>query len=258
MKTSDTITTVSTGLPNPVWLDPRTNGPRGKSNGGFVAGVLGELAGGTATVRLLETVPLDVPLTVRRISDNRYTLLDGRRALATAEGVDPFTETPPVIPTMAEADAARVAHPFLGVRHRLSTCVVCGPDRVDGMHVTPGPLATNPSVLATPFVPHERDTKGGIVIPSAVWGALDCPSYPADALLRGRLCLLGSITAHRNRDIELGEELVVVGWTRSEGKRSRHTSSALIDRDGHIVASARAVWVELRHQSLVKLLARWS
>ncbi|WP_332666696.1 hypothetical protein [Aeromicrobium sp.] len=258
MKTSDTTTTIRTGLPNPVWLDPRTNGPRGRSNGGFVAGMLAELAGGTATVRLLESVPLDAPLTVRRSRYDRYTLSDGRRALATAVGVNPFTEVPPVIPTMDEALAARDAHPFHGVRHLLSDCVVCGPDRADGLHVTPGPLDSDPSVLATPFVPHERDTISGVVTPSTVWGALDCPSYPAAALLRGRLCLLGSITAHRHRDIELGEELIVVGWTRSEGNRSRHTSSALIDGDGRVVASARAVWVELRHQILAKLIARWS
>lgn len=52
------------------------------------------------------------------------------------------------------------------------------------------------------------------------------------------------------------ENLVVVGWTRGLGTRSVQTASAMIDEDGAVVASARAVWVAVRHQWAVKTIAR--
>lgn len=138
----------------------------------------------------------------------------------------------------------------------LSTCVVCGAERQDGMGVTPGLLANQPDILAAPFVPLERDTTEGVVHPEAVWGALDCPSYPARSLLAHRIGLLGTLTAHRNRDVFLGERLVVVGWTVEHHGRSSQTASAVLDERGEVVASARAVWIELRHQWLARLVGR--
>jgi acyl-CoA thioesterase FadM len=61
----------------------------------------------------------------------------------------------------------------------------------------------------------------------------------------GRLCLLGSLEAHQLRPIDVGEELIVVGWTIGEGRRSVRTASAIIEQTGDVVASARAVWVAI-------------
>ena len=112
-------------------------------------------------------------------------------------------------------------------------------------------------MLASPFVPQERDATDEVVHPEAIWGALDCPSYPATSLLAGRIGLLGTLTTHRNRDVYLGERLVVVGWTIEHHGRSTETASALLDERGDVVASARAVWIELRHQWLLRLADRF-
>jgi hypothetical protein len=127
--------------------------------------------------------------------------------------------------------------------------VVCGPERADGLRVTPGPLEADRDVLAAPFLPTDRFAVDGWVRPAAVWGALDCPSYPAAEARSGRLGLLGTLEAHQVRPIHVGEELVVVGWTVGVGQRSNRTASAIIDRDGEVVASGRAIWVVMRDQS---------
>ena len=97
----------------------------------------------------------------------------------------------------------------------------------------------------------------GVATRSSVWGALDCVSFPAALLRTGTLALLGSLTVHRLREIAVGEPLAAVGWTLGSGTRSHRTASALLDEDGAVVASARAIWVEVRHQRLARLAGRW-
>ncbi|WP_166878782.1 hypothetical protein [Salinibacterium sp. ZJ450] len=240
-------------------LDARLNGPPKSANGGFAAGTIAETLGGTASVRLIRPIPLESPLEVEMDTDGltaSVTDSDHQR-VAEVRRVDPFTMIPPVRPSFADAEAARAASPLQGARHLLSNCVVCGPERRDGLAVTPGPLANRSDVLAAPFVPLERDATDGVVHPEAVWGALDCPSYPATSLLEHRVGLLGTLTAHRNRDVFLGERLVAVGWTVEHHGRSTQTASALLDERGDVVASARAVWIELRRQWLVRLVGRF-
>lgn len=237
-------------------LSGRENGPQGMSNGGFACGTFAGLVGGTAKVTLHEKVPLETELTART-NGRTAQVLAGDRLLAVAEAVEPFVLEPPVRPTGAEAEAAREGHPLRGVRHPLSSCVVCGPERRDGLGVTPGPLESDPDVLATPFRPTTGYAADGVVRPAAIWGALDCTSYSAADYRARRFCLLGSLEAHQVRPVEVTESLVVVGWTRSAGNRSVQTASAMIDEDGAVVASARAVWVAVRHQWAVKTIARF-
>lgn len=239
-------------------FDARLNGPPRSVNGGFASAAIAETLGGTASVRLIRPVPLEEPLDVSVAIDGQSAEVadSGHRLLATATRVDPFTMIPPITPRFGDAEEARAASPLHGARHLLSNCVVCGAHRADGLGVTPGPLTNRRDVLAAPFVPHERDTADGVVDPGAVWGALDCPSYPAASLLDGRIGLLGTMAAHRNRDVFLGERLVVVGWTVQRHGRATDTASALLDENGDVVASARAVWIELRHQWLTRLVSR--
>jgi hypothetical protein len=246
----------NTTMTTRVRLNGRENGPKGMSNGGFACGTFAGLVGGTAKVMLHRKVPLETDLTAR-ISDNEARVLAFDRVVAVAEAVEPFVLEPPVRPTRAEAEAARDRHPLRGVRHPLSDCVVCGPERRDGLGVTPGPLASDPDVLAAPFRPTAGYAVDGLVRPAAVWGALDCSSYSAADYRARRFCLLGSLEGHQVRPIEVTESLVVVGWTRGAGTRSVQTASAMIDEDGAVVASARAIWVAVRHQWAVKTIARF-
>ena len=237
-------------------IDRRMNGPRRHANGGFASGTFADLVGGTATVALHQRVPVGRRFSVRDSSVVRV-VYDGGDRIATVVGADPFVMRPPVLPTRWEAATARRAHPFTDVRHALSDCVVCGPHRTDGLRVTPGPLVDHPDVLASPYDPPAGFSVDGIATPSSVWGALDCVSFPAALLRTGTLALLGSLTVHRLREIAVGEPLVAVGWTLGSGTRSHRTASALLDEDGAVVASARAIWVEVRHQRLARIAGRW-
>jgi hypothetical protein len=233
-----------------IRLDARENGPIGFANGGFAGGAFAGLVGGTAEVRLQVPVPVGVDLDVRIDGPEACVRFAGR-TLATARATDPFVLAPPVRPDLDQAMRARLRHPFRGITHPLSDCVVCGPERSDGLRVTPGPLDGDDDILAAPFVPTAAFAVDGRVRAAAVWGALDCPSYPAAAARSRRLCLLGRLEAHRNREILVGEELVAVGWTVGTGGRSIVTASAIIDPAGVVLASARAVWVGLTERHVV-------
>ena len=220
------------------------NGPRRHANGGFASGTFADLVGGTASVTLHRRVPLGRSFGVLGTPD-RLAVLDGDTRVATVRGVTPFIVEPPVRPTFAQAEEARRAHPYADRRHALSHCVVCGPRRYDGLRVTPGPVRYQPGILAAPYDPPAHFATDGMALPASVWGALDCVSYPAAVLASGRIALLGSLTAHRTRDIAVGEPLIAVGWTIGSGTRSHRTASALLDEDGGVIASAHAVWVEV-------------
>jgi hypothetical protein len=237
-------------------IEPRMNGPRRHANGGFACGTFADLVGGTGTVALHHRVPLDREFSVRRSSVGKV-VYDGDHRIATVTPAQPFVLEPPVRPDRWQAATARRAHPFVDDRHALSDCVVCGPRRYDGLRVTPGPLEDHPDVLASPYDPPENFGVDGIALPASVWGALDCVSFPAALMHTGTLALLGSLTAHRTREIAVGEVLVAVGWTLGSGTRSHRTASAILAEDGTVVASARAVWVEVRHQRLARIAGRW-
>jgi len=244
--------------PSTIVLDPRNNGPRRSSNGGFAAGTFAQQVGGTAQVRLMAPPPLGVPLTAS-VHDGVTTISDGTRTIATAKRVSPFVLEAPVVPSMDTVEAASLLYPGRHTRNALSDCIVCGPDRAGGMHVTPGPLSIpGHDLLVAPFVPHEQEAVNGVVRPKAVWGALDCPSYPAELMRQRKIAFLGELTAHRRREIRVGEQLVVVGWTIDAGTRSHRTATVIIDADDEVVASAHATWVELKHQRLVQFLGRFA
>jgi hypothetical protein len=256
--TTTLIPEVPSDHPTTVVLDPRNNGPRRSSNGGFAAGTFAQHVGGTAWVRLMAPPPLGTPLTVDFQIDGA-TFSAGPTVIATARRTTPFVLEPPVYPSMETAKAASLLNPGRRTRNTLSDCIVCGPDRADGMHVVPGPLSIpGQDLLVAPFIPHEQEAVDGVVRPEAVWGALDCPSYPAALMRQGKIAFLGELTAHQRRDIRVGEQLVVVGWTIDAGTRSHRTATAIIDADDEVVASAHATWVVLKHQALVRFLGRFA
>lgn len=236
-------------------LDPQQNGPRGYANGGFACGALARFVrGAPVEVTLRSPVPVGEPLAVKsRLGGGAELLrrqIRGPVVLAEAVPVDPFVAEPPYRPTPDEARAAWDAHPFRGLDLPLSDCVVCGAERLDGLRICFGPLPDHPEMMASPFVVPEAfcGDRGELRTP-AVWGALDCPSYPAEAVRRGRFALLGRLAAHLLRPVVAGERLIAVGWTESIGTRSMRTASALLAGD-EIVASARAVWVEAKPDAL--------
>lgn len=232
-----------------VRIDRRFNGPRRSANGGFAAGSIAlHVDAETVTVVLERPVPLERDLDV--VDDHRggVVVLRGARRLARAFPGRLAETQLPGAPSYDEALAARARHPLAGMRHPLSDCVVCGPRRSDGMHVTPGPLAGDPHRLAAPWSVDPRFAHAGQADYAAVWGALDCTSYPAAALHARVLCLLGAMTARIERRPRVGEHLVVHSWTREQHGRRHETSIAMVDARGAVVARADATWIALAHQ----------
>ncbi|GEP48884.1 hypothetical protein FVP74_10540 [Microbacterium saccharophilum] len=232
-----------------VTIDRRLNGPRRAANGGFAAGTIARhVDADVVTVALRRPVPLGRALDVVTAGRGGIEVIRGRRVVAeAAPGV--LDDGPaPVPPTFADAVAARAAHPLVGIRHPLSDCVVCGPARSDGMGVTPGPVPGRPDLLAAPWVVGAETATAGLAHFPAVWGAMDCTSYPAAALRSRELCLLGTMTASVERRPHVGEELVVYSWTREHHGRRYETSVRLVDAGGDTVARADATWIALRRQ----------
>ncbi|MGN8551764.1 UNVERIFIED_CONTAM: hypothetical protein OHV15_04155 [Microbacterium sp. SLM126] len=245
------------GIVGTVRIEPRHNGPRRSANGGFAAGAIARhVDDDVVTVRLHRPVPLGRPLNVS--SDGAYGCLVryGRRLIAEAHRGRLREGPMPVAPNYDEALAARTAHPLADVRHLLSGCVVCGPHRRDGMHVTPGPVPGRPDILAAPWLVDSRDAIAGTATLPTVWAAMDCPSYPAEALRNRELCLLGTMTGRVDRRPRVGERVVVFSWTRERRGRRFETSVAAVDETGALIARADTTWVALRRQSLARLAGR--
>ncbi|NLP85574.1 hypothetical protein HF576_17175 [Microbacterium sp. CFH 90308] len=233
------------------------NGPRRSANGGIAAGRISQqVDADVVTVVLKRPVPLDRPLDVFDDGRGAVQVHRGRRLIATARPGRLDESRSPGAPSFEDAVAARAAHPLTGTRHLLSDCVVCGPDRADGMHVTPGPVPGSPDVLASPWIVGTRHSRAGIADYAAVWGAMDCTSYPAMALRDGILCLLGTMSAQVERQPRVGERLVVHGWTREVHGRRYETSVAITDAAGAQVARAESTWVAVKRQRLAWALGR--
>src|SRR6478609_11471922 len=165
-----------------IWIGRRFNGPLDTANGGYACGSIAQFVDGPTRVVLRKPPPLETGLAVHRVNEV-VTVLDEGGVVAEARPAAPSIVVPPAKPSFAEAEQATAAHPWRGAAHMLSDCFVCGPERSDGLHVTPGPLAGNPTVTATPFVPDDTvaDPDGKVPL-EIVWASLDCSSYPASAL----------------------------------------------------------------------------
>ncbi|WP_068278704.1 hypothetical protein [Aldersonia kunmingensis] len=227
-----------------IWIGRRFNGPPDSANGGYACGSIAQFIDGPARVVLRKPPPLETELAVHRVGDVVSVLYEGG-LIAEARPAAPSVVVPPTWPTFAEAERATAAHPWRGQRHMLSDCFVCGPERSDGLHVTPGPLEPDAAVTATPFVPDDTVADPGGTVPlEIVWAALDCSSYPASAF-KDTLCLLGTLSVTKWQAITVGKRYVAVGWTLSVSGRKHHTAAALIDDDRNIVAESEAIWVAI-------------
>lgn len=240
--------------PGPLQIDPDLNGPRRSANGGFAAGTIAtRVDSDTVTVVLRRPIRLGVPLEVSDYSSGGVVVHDKATLVAEARPGRLVASVDPPAPTLDDARRARDAHPLIGVRHALSDCVVCGPARADGMHVTPGPVPGRPEVLAAPWVVGARHAHAGIADYPAVWAAMDCPSFPAAALRDRVMCVLGTMTARVERRPFVGEPLVVYSWTRGQRGRKHETSVAIVDAGGVRIARADATWIAVKHQRAVRL-----
>lgn len=222
-----------------VVIPGRYNGPPTSGNGGFVSGLVASHTPVTeeapaVSVRLRLPPPLDRELTLDVGATT--TLLDGDAVVATATAAPtPTAEAPPAVSLEQARDAetraiTREEHPF-------PTCYGCGPDHPSGLHLRSGRLANDDSTYAATWTPRDN-------APPEVWAALDCPGGKA-AGFPTTLMVLGTMTAQVFTPPVVGEEHVVLSWSRGDDGRKRHAASALFTADGELLARAEQTWIAI-------------
>jgi hypothetical protein len=231
-------------------VERRFCGPPASANGGYICGLIAQLAPHPVTVRLLAPPPLDTDLEVT----HRDGLLEVRHdgtVVAQARPGDVGDLVPPPPPSRDEAfEASRSYAGF--ERHPAPTCFVCGPRRArpDGLSIFPGPVGTR-GIVAAPWTPEASLAVGGgdnTVASEFIWAALDCPGYVAVAP-EMRQMLLGELTAGIDRSVRVGERCVVIGWGLGSSGRKHEAGTALYGEHGELCARARAIWIEPRPQA---------
>jgi hypothetical protein len=233
-----------------IVIDARFRGPPESANGGYACGMLARFIDAPAEVTLRAAPPLGQPLRVeRRGSDVMLFAADTTVAEASTTVVD--DEVPSAV-TLAVARRASSRYPWLE-RHPYPTCFVCGPqrDEHDGLRIFPGPVDRE-SLYAAPWVPDESlaDDRGS-VRREFIWAALDCPSgIVTDLLGEVGLLLLGRLAVDIKQAPVPGVAYVVQAWPVGREGRKLRTGSALFSADGELCAAARAVWIELRAQTV--------
>ena len=241
-------------MANTVVIDRRFNGPPDSANGGYTCGLLARAIDGPAEVTLRKPPPLERELRVARDGERRL-LLDGEELVAEAGAVAPDWEVPEPV-AIEDARAAVPGSPFLARPRPFVTCFVCGPDREarDGLDIFPGPVAARPDLHAGTWTPDTSlTTDGGVVPAEVVWASLDCPtSGPvanwAGPGVKARPIVLARLAADLRAPVHVGTEYVVLAWPIAVDGRKRRSGSALYTRDGDLVASSRALWIELRDE----------
>lgn len=178
-------------------------------------------------------------MTVAR-TGKRVSVRAGATLVATVAPVD---RAPGPVPP-ADLTTARLAtRDFPGhTAHPFPNCFVCGPNRVDGLRLAPGPLPDRPNTVACPWTPANDD-------PDMVWSVLDCPGgwveMRQDPLVLSRLSVVipGGVEAHAPH--------VVVATRIGRQDRTVSVGSSVHTASGRLVATAAAVWTAvpdgLRH-----------
>ena len=214
------------------------NGPPGSANGGYTCGAVAALLEApSAEVSLRAPPPLDTELAVERE--------DGlgappRRLDARGRGTTPPRRPAPEPPrrvTLDEAEAAsRAGLELWAANHPFPTCVVCGPERDDGIGRLPRALDDYGILGAARWDVAEARSR---------WAALDCPSSaPIAQLRRGQPVVLARLQAALG-GCRCGESSSPLSWPlRERGASGRRPPRC--SQDGGPCASARALWIQLR------------
>ncbi|GAA3624089.1 hypothetical protein GCM10022200_02960 [Microbacterium awajiense] len=228
-----------------VAIPSRFRGPPHSANGGWTAGTLAAVFDGPVQVTLRAPTPLDVDLRLDRTDSGVALRHDGTLL---AEAVAGRLEGRPPLPVSWD-DAVEASTRYVGFHdHPYPTCFVCGTDRgTDALRIFPGAVDGREVVAAPWTAPADLCTAGRARI-ELVWAALDCPSWFGHLAFHGgsTRILLGRLTAHVEARPAADERCVVLGWPRGKDGRKIRSGSALYSEDGRLLASAEALWIELR------------
>lgn len=227
-----------------IHIARRFCGPPHSGNGGYVSGLMAREMGQPCQVTLHAPPPLDTDLELHPYEDGLQLRL-GEQLLATARPYD-FTLEIPAPPSLYEAEEAQKR--FVGVRHDLPGCFVCGTNREpgDGLRIFSGAVCNHSDQVAAVWRPaSDLADAEGKVADEYLWAALDCPGFFAVKPVSG-MALLGRYSARIERPVQAGETLIVSAWALKHDGRKHSAGSALHRSDGERVASAEATWISLK------------
>ena len=229
-----------------ITIPSRFNGPLESGQGGYVAGVVAELLGGSAEVSIRAAVPVDRPLDVERDGGEAVRVVDGETLVAEGHAVPNLAIDVPPLVTLAEARRAESGYRGLpdGV---FSRCFVCGRAREDAFGVFAGAVDGRDVVASAWAPPAWTADDDGHVRPEFVWAVLDCPTYFAtymhEDLAIGVLARVGGSVDH---PAVAEQDHVVMAWPIEVDGRKRHAGSALLSADGQVLAVSRVLLIEPR------------
>ena len=223
-----------------IAIDRRHQGPFGTANGGYVAGILGDVLDDEATtVRIHKPVPVDTPLHLLR-DDDTAAIRHRDETLASAETMRADVPATWFVP-MEEALSASDPQLDMGI---FAACFVCGQDTPKGLGVRPKALADGR--FAAVWRPWEsRHIEGPDVETTYLRSALDCPGGFAALTANQTLAVTGTLTTQVYFNPPADAPLIVVGEaTHAEGRKLGAVSTIFTESD-EIVATASAVWIAL-------------
>jgi hypothetical protein len=241
-----------------VWA----NGPDGSGNGGWSAALLAEHVD-AGRARDGVAVSLRVPPPIGRAlqvgaEGEQVQLLDGDVLVASAEPAQVELDAPARVRSIdvAAARAASAGFPFRE-RHPFPRCVSCGTQRDAGqvaLHLHCGPLdgvlVGDARVFADTWIPDELVAdveQPSVASNAACWSALDCPSAaPIADPDAANPIVLARIAARVATRPRIGDEHVLAAWHVTSDGRKHVTRSVLLDDAGSVLASADALWIEVR------------
>jgi hypothetical protein len=246
----------ATSVGTPTLTVPyRFRGPSGSANGGYMCGRIAGYVDGPATVTLRRPPPLATPMTVEVDADGSLRVL--HNATRVAEAV-PAQDVPSLrVPGTASIAEARAAEGRAGYFRdpAYPECFVCGQDRGpgDGLRISPGPVPGR-EVWAAPWTPDASVAGDGTSVPpEIVWAALDCPSgiaaIDAVAIEPDTAILLGRMTANVAALPAVGDECRLIAWLIGRDGRKLMAGSAVLGRDGDVLAVASTVWLTVPRAS---------
>jgi hypothetical protein len=223
----------------------RFRGPPRSGNGGYVCGLIASRLPGTVAVRLKAPPPLETGL--RLESEQTQARLYHEDTIIGEAKLASLTLPPPSPPSHVQARAA--ARSFLGFHtHPFPGCFVCGTERAehDGLRIFPGAM-DGAAIIACPWTPDDTlaDSTGNVKR-EFIWSALDCPgAFAVMPLPEGTSIVLGELCASIASTARVNEQCVVTAWALGQEGRKRSAGSAVYGADGRLIASARAVWIEV-------------
>lgn len=220
---------------SPISIGRAYNGPAHSAHGGYACAVFARASGlePPVAVTLLAAPPLETALTVTGTERRRFVRA-GKVLVAT---VAPAARAPIAVPPVDLATARLASRGYRGrTGHPFPTCFACGPDRLDGLRLAPGPVPGRPCTVACPWTPADGD-------PDILWSVLDCPGgwveQRPDPMVLSRFSV---VVAGRFKP---GEPHVVVASRIESRGRTVSVGSSVFTADRRLVANAAAVWTQI-------------